>query len=71
MRGEREGKNERGRKWNGEKEALKEARLHEFLGTNIMSPKTRLSSKSDKRFRVRTVTSGRDGVLERLVNVRD
>ena len=55
----------------GKKNALKEARLHEFLGTNIMSPKTRLSSKSDKRFHVRTVTSGRDGVLERLVNVRD
>ena len=42
-----------------------------FLGRNIMSPKTRLSSKSDKRFRVRTVTSGRDGVLERLVNFRE
>ena len=54
-----------------EKKHLKEAHLHEFLGTNIMSPKTRLSSKSDKRFHVRTVTSGRDGVLERLVNVRD
>ena len=55
----------------GRKKHLKEARLHEFLGTNIMSPKTRLSSKSDTRFHVRTVTSGRDGVLERLVNVRE
>ena len=41
----------------GRSRHLKEARLHEFLGTNIMSPKTCLSTKGESREHVRTDTS--------------
>ena len=50
-------RNEKERNEKGKSRHLKEAQLHEFLGTNTMSPKTRISTKSERRKHVRTDTS--------------